>query len=698
MLLFNVSKVEATPSDITQTTVDGMVKVSFKSNCTKYTTKGYYGDSNTQLNQSFYYNPNITGQKSLIWFQHGDSSSSPRNACENRFYATKVLAQEKGKNFIIFCPEMNSSNGTGSKTPENKRALWSINYEEFFKCLYDDFKNVAVSQKKLNISENTIFASHSQGGPATSKITVNYQKYPFIKIVGILRYDSCYTNGCEKEANIDPANRGPFRAYVSDVSNTDYKNNVANKAAVIERKIYLKPEVSAYLVVGKNHTQVPQLCTLDFLTNDNCGGIAKKEGGTTSEIESSGGTSVSDTSILQEVSSIVKTPILQISLPGLKFSEIQESVEGGNKFIFVPFLGEYLGAIYRYAVVIASILSIVMIILGGVGIVVSGGDSQRITQSKKRIYQSITGLVLAVGSYLILYTVNPNLVEFKSLKVLYVKEEPFLEGEGYGDPLDGGGVSGNILMELSQIPKGSGPQDCGKNLDKIAEGFTQLNTKVGLESCSCAWFVSTVLRYSGCDSSFTNKKAQTLREKLILKGWKQVSMDQAKPGDIVFYWDEKDKTKITHATVFYKREKGEKYIIDANTDFSACWTPEQKKMISAKCSGKDNINFKNSKEKKWGLIMNEKGEAVKRADGKPVIQTGDYYQQCIASLGICPILEDYRSDLCVSVSVLGTDRDPKIYDNDVSEACYTRQCIKSQRLGAKDERYSVIQNPNNVGK
>ena len=89
-------------------------------------------------------------------------------------------------------------------------------------------------------------------------------------------------------------------------------------------------------------------------------------------------------------------------------------------YIDSPFLTDYLAAMYRYAVIVTTILATIVIIFAGVLWITSAGNTEQIGRAKKMIGRSITGLLLAVGSYTILWTINPQLVEFGSLKILRV--------------------------------------------------------------------------------------------------------------------------------------------------------------------------------------------------------------------------------------------------------------------------------------
>jgi hypothetical protein len=135
---------------------------------------------------------------------------------------------------------------------------------------------------------------------------------------------------------------------------------------------------------------------------------------------------------VSELESIVGAPTPRITLPGLKFTdpeEVRKNVRSEvgpdgiqRRYLYIPFLGEYLAAIYRYAVSIVGIVSIAMIMNQGLKITISAGDAGKIQEAKTRLGQSFIGLLLAVGSYTLLYVINPNLVNFSSLRITYVEK------------------------------------------------------------------------------------------------------------------------------------------------------------------------------------------------------------------------------------------------------------------------------------
>lgn len=76
-------------------------------------------------------------------------------------------------------------------------------------------------------------------------------------------------------------------------------------------------------------------------------------------------------------------------------------------------IGLYIQAIYKYAIGIVGILATVVLMVAGIIWITAGGASERISEAKAWIGASLTGLVIALSSYMILATINPALVNFK---------------------------------------------------------------------------------------------------------------------------------------------------------------------------------------------------------------------------------------------------------------------------------------------
>ena len=118
---------------------------------------------------------------------------------------------------------------------------------------------------------------------------------------------------------------------------------------------------------------------------------------------------------------------LQIDIPGLNLTKgdaIKCTETNGKKTCNFPWIGEYIAGIYKYAIGIVGILAAVVLMVGGVLWIIAGGNATTIGEAKAWIGASLTGLVIALCSYVILYQVNPALVGFKGLEIQLVDQIP----------------------------------------------------------------------------------------------------------------------------------------------------------------------------------------------------------------------------------------------------------------------------------
>lgn len=99
----------------------------------------------------------------------------------------------------------------------------------------------------------------------------------------------------------------------------------------------------------------------------------------------------------------------------------------GGKTTFLS-LAEYIAYIYRYSMIVAGALCVLLLIIAGIEWTMSGGDGSRIDEAKNRISNAITGLILMATSYVVLYTIDPNLTTLKPPEVYMVR------GVGAFDP------------------------------------------------------------------------------------------------------------------------------------------------------------------------------------------------------------------------------------------------------------------------
>ncbi|RJQ32900.1 hypothetical protein C4572_00310 [Candidatus Parcubacteria bacterium] len=87
-----------------------------------------------------------------------------------------------------------------------------------------------------------------------------------------------------------------------------------------------------------------------------------------------------------------------------------EDLKEGVKF------DEYLRWAYRFTIALAGFLAVLMIVIGGVMYIASGANEKTRGEAKSRIESAIWGLIYILIAYLLLYTINPTLVDFSDNK------------------------------------------------------------------------------------------------------------------------------------------------------------------------------------------------------------------------------------------------------------------------------------------
>ncbi len=78
-------------------------------------------------------------------------------------------------------------------------------------------------------------------------------------------------------------------------------------------------------------------------------------------------------------------------------------------------IATYIRTIYVFAIGLVGIIATVVIMIGGLIWISSLGNANRVNSAKEWIGAAISGLALAMFSYMILFLINPDLVKFKDI-------------------------------------------------------------------------------------------------------------------------------------------------------------------------------------------------------------------------------------------------------------------------------------------
>ncbi len=79
-------------------------------------------------------------------------------------------------------------------------------------------------------------------------------------------------------------------------------------------------------------------------------------------------------------------------------------------------LATYLGSIFKLGIGLCGVFAVLMIVIGGLEYVMTDKVASK-EDAKTKISGAIVGLLLALSSYILLYTINPDLVSLNFLKI-----------------------------------------------------------------------------------------------------------------------------------------------------------------------------------------------------------------------------------------------------------------------------------------
>ena len=114
-------------------------------------------------------------------------------------------------------------------------------------------------------------------------------------------------------------------------------------------------------------------------------------------------------------------PILSVYIPGFtKFSDV--TCDSTSPNCSIPWIAEYIGAIFKYSMLIVGILAVIVMIIGGVIWLTAGGSQGRISEGKDFVKNGVLGAVIALCSYMAMFIINPNLTILPPINVGYINK------------------------------------------------------------------------------------------------------------------------------------------------------------------------------------------------------------------------------------------------------------------------------------
>lgn len=126
--------------------------------------------------------------------------------------------------------------------------------------------------------------------------------------------------------------------------------------------------------------------------------------------------------------------------------------------IEIPWISQYINAVYRYGVVIGSVIAVLSLMAGGLMYVLGGFNQTMLGKGKEMMTGAVMGLLLLLGSYMILNLINPNLVRMKPITV-EVNKQVMSAPSSCSDILNDAELKANIDIEGYKEP------NCGESFN-----------------------------------------------------------------------------------------------------------------------------------------------------------------------------------------------------------------------------------------
>lgn len=145
-----------------------------------------------------------------------------------------------------------------------------------------------------------------------------------------------------------------------------------------------------------------------------CDGLACENGVVWQIVEGGGLLPYGETSPYDNTPVVTPSPLPEVyqenyvPLAPLPF----EGLNGGS----TPDLGSYLAAIFRTGIVIAIILAVLMIVFHGIAYATTGAIQKK-DDHREGVWNAIMGLLIALGAWLLLNTINPELASNLSIGI-----------------------------------------------------------------------------------------------------------------------------------------------------------------------------------------------------------------------------------------------------------------------------------------
>jgi len=152
----------------------------------------------------------------------------------------------------------------------------------------------------------------------------------------------------------------------------------------------------------------------------------------------------------------------------------------------MPTIAEFFQSIYTSRLAMGGIIAFIALLIAGVLYLTSAGDPNKLREARERFKAVFIGLLILYSSYIILLTINPNLVSFEIPSL----EEVVIDPEE-GPPLEP--IAPTLLERVQELARGIA-QEAGPGIERSADRI-----QGSALECSCIFAQSSCMCTGGTD-------------------------------------------------------------------------------------------------------------------------------------------------------------------------------------------------------
>ena len=203
----------------------------------------------------------------------------------------------------------------------------------------------------------------------------------------------------------------------------------------------------------------------------------------------------------------------------------------------VDILAKYIVAIFRYGVIAAAILATIMIMVAGFLWLTAGGRPNQISTAKDMISSSFLGLFLALFSTVILQTVNPDLINLKSVTAFgltsatVTSQSTASAGYAVSGPVASGVGSDYDPMQILEEGLSTGLVSAG-GYNNSNGGFTETVNQIAIDRFGNAFVGGRATTFGGANDTGVSDT-----ETGAITGENLRSLDSNNDYYVAFRWD-----------------------------------------------------------------------------------------------------------------------------------------------------------------